>query len=139
MPDIYDYLKDSIKIKLELYKDNNFFLLSSQIIKLNQDSILIEPVQSPDRSYNILEGEKFAILVQKEEGLYIGESKVLEKNLTQKPGILISYPTNCRLTQRREYSRVPANIKGSLTLLKNRELTRKIRKKQETKDIELLG
>ena len=120
MTDIYDFLKQSSKIEIEFQdKTGKYFCLESRIENLGEDGILITPPKYKYEFYNFSVHQPINIIIQVDDGMYMGESNVLGKQLSEISGVLVSYPYNSQQIQRREYLRIPIELEIEITVFKD--------------------
>lgn len=112
MPDIYDFIKELAPVEIE-YMDSNdvYHCLNSHIKSLDEDFILVAPPQRNNAAINIPDGQEININFKTENGLYSAASKVISKQLDSISGLKVSYPHKSQLLERREFVRVPLNLK----------------------------
>ncbi|MDD3012771.1 MAG: flagellar brake domain-containing protein [Candidatus Gastranaerophilales bacterium] len=130
MVDIYDFIKELTKFDIEFKDDKgNLLSLKSYIKSVDEDRILIDIPSYKGRTYNIPDGQSVNILICSEEGVFLGESNVIGKEISTIPGLWISFPLNNYNIQRREYLRVPLNIDMTMIIYEDRS---KVIKKEFT-------
>ena len=130
MTDIYDFITELAKIDVEFQdKNGRFYCLKSYIKRLEDNNILIETPTVKGISYNLPIGMKISITIFVDDGVYMGESHVIGKELSSISGLLISYPVFTQQIQRREYLRVPLNLEVEMSfyLDKTRKKIHKVR------------
>jgi len=140
MADIFDFIKELTKFDIE-FKDEkgNSFSLKSYIKSIDNDRILIDIPSYNGRTYNIPDGQSVNILICSKEGVFLGESNVLGKEISSIPGIWISFPLNNYNVQRREYLRVPLQINMNMTIYEDRAKTIKKEFTATTNDLSAKG
>jgi len=111
MADIYDFLNELAQLDIEyIARDNKPYLLKSYIRRLEEHKILIAPPEYNGNAYNLPEGNMVGVGVHSEKGVYLGECRVVGKDLSDIQGVWISYPTGMQVIQRREYLRIPLRL-----------------------------
>jgi len=112
MPDIYDFIKELAVFELE-YIDSydNYHCLNSYVKRVNEDHILISPPQKNNLAHNLSDGQEISIIFKTEKGTFSAVSNVMNKQLDSMSGLRISFPYNSQFTERREFLRVPLNLK----------------------------
>ncbi len=136
MADIYDYLTLNKNIELKYTNDEgNYISLRSKILILDKDQILVEPPEQGGKHYNLKDGLNLDIAIYSGEGMYIGGSSIISKELGEISGLWINYPLNSRYVQRREYLRIATNIKFELTIYLDKEKHQKEILRLEANDI----
>jgi len=112
MPDIYDFIKELAPFELEYIDcDDNYHCLNTYIKSVNEDYILISPPQKNNQSHNLPDGQEINIIFKTEKGTYSAVSNIINKQLESISGLRISFPYNSEFTERREFIRVPLNLK----------------------------
>lgn len=112
MPDMYDFIKETAPFELE-YIDgyDNYNCLNSHVKRVYEDYILIAPPQKNDLSYNLSDGQEVTIIFKTEKGIFSAVSTVIGTQLGLMSGLKISFPFDTKLTERREFVRVPLALK----------------------------
>ncbi len=122
MADIYDYLKLNKDIELRFTNEKGDYIsLKSKIQILDENRILIEPPELYGKPYKLTDRNNLDLIIYTGEGMYIGGSSVISKELGTVSGIWINYPFNSRYIQRREYLRIFINIEIELTIYLDKE------------------
>ena len=135
MADIYDHLKELVKIEI-VYKNTNTINHYKSYIKcLDDDRMLIDSPSYRGKSYDIEDNQQILLSLYAEDGVYTGECKVLGKELSKISGLWISYPYNSKHSQRREYLRVNLNVPIDLTIFKDSLRTESTEYRIISKDI----
>lgn len=112
MPDIYDFIKELAPFELEyIDSDDNYHCLNTYIKRVNEDHILISPPQKNNLAHNLPDGQEINIIFKTENGTLSAVSNVINKQLDSMSGLRISFPCNSQFTERREFIRVPLNLK----------------------------
>ena len=112
MPDIYDFIKEPASFELEyIDSDDNYHCLNSHVKRVNEDHILISPPQKNNLSHNLPDGQPVNIIFKTENGTFSAVSTVISKQLDLMSGVRISFPSDAKFTERREFVRVPLNLK----------------------------
>ena len=112
MPDIYDFIKELAPFELEyIDSDDNYHCLNTYIKRVNEDHILISPPQKNNLAHNLPDGQEINIIFKTENGMLSAVSNVINKQLDSMSGLRISFPCNSQFTERREFIRVPLNLK----------------------------
>ncbi|OGI22666.1 MAG: hypothetical protein A2287_08205 [Candidatus Melainabacteria bacterium RIFOXYA12_FULL_32_12] len=136
MADIYDFIKELAKIDIEIEdKEHNFYSLKSYVKRVEEDRILIDTPSNNGVTYNIPVGQTISLGIHADGGIYLGESKVIDKELSTISGLWICHPYFTQHIQRREYLRVPASLEAELTVFIDRQKTEKKVYNIKTKDI----
>jgi len=140
MADIYDFIKELTKIDIE-YKDESGFSLSlkSYIKSVDEERILIDIPTYNGKNVNLPDFQPINILISSKEGVFLGESNVIGKEISSTPGLWISFPLNNYNIQRREYFRVPLNIEVSMVVYEDRAKTIKREFTITTNDLSAKG
>jgi len=116
MPDIYDFIKELAPFELEyIDSDDNYHCLNTYIKSVNDDYILISPPQKNNQTYNLPDGQEINIIFKTEHGTLSAVSNIINKQLDNISGLRISFPYNSQFTERREFIRVPLNLKVEIT------------------------
>lgn len=134
---IYDYLKLLQKIEIGFEtNNNNYTSLKSYIKDMTDEAILIDPPNSQGVTYNLPVGQMINLIVYiPNNGLCIGESKIIGKELSKISGLWISYPLSSQIVQRREFLRVPMVCKLEISVFKDVNHSQKEEFNVLTKDI----
>lgn len=112
MPDIYNFIKELTPLELEFIdSDDNYHCLSSYIKRVDEDYILISPPQKNNLTYNLPDGQEVNIIFKTSGGIYSAVSSVMSKQLDSMSGLKISFPHSSQLMERREFVRVPLQLK----------------------------
>ena len=115
MPDIYDFIKELASVEIEFTDGNdNYYCLKSHIKSVEEDYILVNPPHKDNKAINIPDGQDININFKTENGIFSAEAKVIEKQLGDISGLKVSFPLNAKLTERREFLRVPLNLKAEI-------------------------
>jgi c-di-GMP-binding flagellar brake protein YcgR len=140
MTDIYDFIRELTRLDIE-YKDEkgNFLSLKSHVKSIDDDRILIDIPSCNGKSYSIPDGQSINILVSSNEGVFLGESNVIGKEISSISGLWISFPLNSYNIQRREYLRVPLKINVNMTIYEDRQKSEKKEFTITTNDISARG
>lgn len=121
MTNIFDNLKELQKISVEFTDttSENAYIAKSYIKRLDDDAILIDP-PSVNNIVSIFEiNQPIDLIISTQEGIYTGSCIVIGKELSRTSGLLVSYPTNVKFSQRREYIRIKLNTTISLHIKEN--------------------
>ncbi len=117
MADIYDYLKLNKDVELRFTSEKGDYIsLNSKIQILGENKILIEPPEFNSKPYKLNDGTNLDVIIYTGEGMYIGGSSVISKELGTISGVWINYPLNSRYIQRREYLRIAIDIEIELII-----------------------
>jgi c-di-GMP-binding flagellar brake protein YcgR len=112
MPDIYDFIKELAPLEIEYVdSDDNYHCLNSYIKRVDENSILIAPPQKNNIAYNLPDGQEVNIIFKTEKGIYSAVVAVMSKQLKNLSGINISFPHKSHFMERREFVRVPLQLK----------------------------
>jgi len=137
MEDIYNHIHELAKFEFVFNDENEVpHRLRSYIKSLDEDRILVAPpVGHQGKVVPVRDNQKFKIIISTEDGVYSGDSYVLSKEISQTPGLWISYPHNSRHCQRREYIRVPLNVDFELIIYRDSARTIQESNRFVTRDI----
>lgn len=136
MNDIFDHLKELTKLDVEFSNENTHYsFLKSYIKCVEQDRILIDPPSFKGTVYPIYDGQLITITINTNSGVYSGECKIIERDLSTISGLWITFPLSSKQIQRREFLRVPLKKNVEITLFRTAEKTENIKLNVETKDI----
>ena len=112
MLDIYDFIKELAPFELEyIDDDDNYHCLNSYIKRVHDDHLLISPPEKHNLAHNLPDGKEINIIFKTAKGTFSAVSNVIDKHLDSMSGLRISFPCNSQFTERREFIRVPLNIK----------------------------
>jgi len=121
MADIFDFIKELTKFDIEFKDDKgNFHSLKSYIKSIDEDRILIDTPSFKGKTYAIPDGQLVNILICAEEGVFLGESKIIGREISSTPGLWLSFPLNSYNIQRREYLRVPLKLNITMSIYEDR-------------------
>lgn len=136
MNDIFDHLKELTKLDVEFSNENTHYsFLKSYIKCVEQDRLLIDPPSFKGTVYPIYDGQLITITISTNSGVYSGECKIIERDLSTISGLWITFPLSNRQIQRREFLRVPLKKKVEITLFRTAEKTENLQFNVETRDI----
>jgi len=121
MANIYDLLKELKKIEVEFTDpaSKKVYISKSHIKRLDDNTMLIDPPSINNIICNLEINQDIKIVVKNNEGYFTGSCLIMGKELSSTSGIIISYPTNVKFNQRREYLRVALNLDVALHVLEN--------------------
>jgi c-di-GMP-binding flagellar brake protein YcgR len=112
MPDIYDFIKELTPFELEYVDSNdNYHCLNTYVKRVEKDYILISPPEKNNLAHNLADHQEIIIIFKTEKGTLSAVSNVLGKQLADISGVKIAFPYNNQLIERREFLRVPLNLK----------------------------
>lgn len=126
MDDIYEHLNVLTRLEIEYQEGGRLYQnLRSYIKCLDESRILIYPPNINGKAQNVKDGQKINIIINTPENIFVGESIVLSKELSDTAGYWISYPFTSHILQRREFSRAPLNLNTKITVFENSTYTNK--------------
>lgn len=115
MPDIHDLIKELASIEIEYTdSDDNYCCLKSHIKSIDKDCILVAPPQKDNQTVHIPDGRDINVNFKTENGILSAEAKVISKQSDNISDLKISFPTTGKLIERREFLRVPLNLKTNI-------------------------
>lgn len=124
MADIYDFIKELTKFDIEFKGDDGkAHSLRSHIKSVDEERILIDTPSRNGKTIKIKDGQTVNIVICSEEGVFLGESNVIGKEISSTPGLWISFPLNNYQIQRREYLRFPLKVEMVMTIHEDRSAT----------------
>ncbi|EKE04207.1 MAG: hypothetical protein ACD_20C00097G0024 [uncultured bacterium] len=136
MADIYDFIKELAKIDIEFEdREDKFYSLKSYVKRVEENRILIDTPSHKGTTYHIPIGQVISLGIHAQDGIYLGESKIIDKELSSISGLWICYPYYTQHVQRREYLRVPLSIEAEIILFENIEKTKRRTQKIKIRDI----
>lgn len=136
MSDIFDHLKELVKLEVEFSNENTHYsYLKSYIKCVEPNRILIDPPSFKGTVYPIYDGQHITITISTNTGVFSGECKVIEREIATISGLWITFPLSNKQIQRREFVRVPMKKKVEITIFKTPEKTENIKFNVETRDI----
>ena len=109
---MFGFIKELGKIDVE-WNDNKF---RSYVKSVESDYILIDFLFYKGSEYNIPEENWVAVKFKEKAGVYSGDCQILGRDNSRIPGLKISYPTDIKFIQQREYVRVPLKLKTELVI-----------------------
>ncbi len=114
--DIYEHIREQAPFKFEFIDENdNYYKLDSYIKKLHDDYIVVTPPDDGDVDINIPGNAEVNLIFPLDNGILIAQCTVLGREAGMKPGVLLSFPHNTRVLERREYIRVPIKLRVEIT------------------------
>lgn len=117
MADIFDYIKELVKLDVEYSdEDKHYYSLKSYIKRVEEDKILIDPPTHKGRNYPIKDGTTINIVISTNSGVFSGACKVIGREISTISGLWITFPFSNKQVQRREYLRVPLKKSGKLII-----------------------
>lgn len=109
---MFGFIKELGKIDVE-YNDNKF---RSYIKSVESDYILIDFLFYKGSEYNIPAENWITVNFKEKAGIYSGNCQILGRDNSKLPGLKISYPTDIKFVQQREYVRVPLKLKAEIVV-----------------------
>lgn len=94
----------------------------SYVKNIESDYLIIDFLFYKGAEYNIPNGKPITVKFKEKSGIYAGKCTVLGYDNSKLPGIKISYPTDIKFVQQREYVRVPLKLKAELVIFDETEV-----------------
>jgi c-di-GMP-binding flagellar brake protein YcgR len=118
MDNNYNFIEELTKISVEFQSENNeFHSLKSYVKSVQPDRILIDMPSNDGIAYKLPIGQPINIVISTTSGgLYLCKTEVIEIDPSHISGVWINYPYSVHYIQRREYFRVPLNLKAELII-----------------------
>ena len=117
---MYDFIKELGKIEVEYdYNgnlDNEKIIFKSYVKSVESDYILIDFLFYKGSEYNIPAENWITVNFKEKAGIYSGSCQILGRDNSKLPGLKISYPTDIKFVQQREYVRVPLKLKAEIVV-----------------------
>ena len=109
---MFGFIKELGKIDVD-YNDNKF---RSYVKSVESDYILIDFLFYKESEYNIPVENWVTVKFKEKAGVYSGDCQILGRDNSRIPGLKISYPSDVKFVQQREYVRVPLKLKAELVI-----------------------
>ena len=109
---MFGFIKELGKIDVE-WNDNKF---RSYVKSVESDYILIDFLFYKGSEYNIPAENWITVNFKEKAGIYSGNCQILGRDNSKLPGLKISYPTDIKFVQQREYVRVPLKLKAEIVV-----------------------
>ena len=109
---MFGFIKELGKIDVEC-NDNKF---RSYVKSVESDYILIDFLFYKGSEYNIPAENWITVNFKEKAGIYSGNCQILGRDNSKLPGLKISYPTDIKFVQQREYVRVPLKLKAEIVV-----------------------
>lgn len=118
MADIYDQFKDFKSFEVTFYDDNNELQkIFCNVKSIENSSILIDADNEQNKNVFAKVGDDLKLYIYTENGIYSATSTVLSTDKgVFSAEYVISYPTNSKHSQRREYFRADLDVKFKMNV-----------------------
>ncbi len=130
---MFEFIKELAKIDVEYSKlsDNKtvedfppqktIFKFKSYVKRVEPRYILIDFLFYKGVEYNIPMGNRITVKFKETGGLYLGYCNIIGRDNSHLPGIKISYPTDIKFIQQRDYVRAPIKLNAELVIFPEKE------------------
>jgi c-di-GMP-binding flagellar brake protein YcgR len=121
---MFGFIKELGKLEVEYNDtdtDENKISFKSYVKSVESDYILIDFLFYKGAEYNIPVENQIKVKFKEITGVYSGNCQILGRDDSKLPGIKISFPTDIKFIQQREYIRVPLKLKMELVVFIDEE------------------
>lgn len=119
MADIYDQFKDFKSFEAVFFNEQNQLLkLFCDVKTIEHDKIIISANNKKNKNVSAKVGNELKVHIYTDNGIYSAVSRVLKvNNVGANTEYVITYPSNSKHSQRREYFRADISVDFKLTII----------------------